>query len=110
MNTKWVESLADAIAALPPEDYTLFQETLITKTIQKSQGVCGGQARIRNTRIPVWTITSLQQQGADEAEILHNFPGLTRFDLLAANHYYHTHSTEIEDLIQSHNQEDESGL
>jgi type III restriction enzyme len=31
--------------------------------IQKTPGVCGGAARIRNTRIPVWTIVQLPQLG-----------------------------------------------
>lgn len=63
MNAKLVESLAEAVNALSPEDYTLFQSTLITKTIQKTLGVCGGHARIRNTRISVWTLISLAKQG-----------------------------------------------
>ncbi|NES22447.1 MAG: DUF433 domain-containing protein [Symploca sp. SIO3E6] len=59
MNTKLVKSLAEAVNALEPEHYALFQSTLITKTIQKTPGVCGGNARIRNTRIAVWTLISL---------------------------------------------------
>ncbi|WP_228060923.1 MULTISPECIES: DUF433 domain-containing protein [unclassified Coleofasciculus] len=34
-------------------------ERLSSKTIQVTAGVCGGQPRIRNTRIPVWTLYGL---------------------------------------------------
>jgi Protein of unknown function (DUF433) len=59
MNTKLVESLVQVIESLPPEDYILLQGQLTARNIQKTAGVCGGYARIRNTRIPVWTIISL---------------------------------------------------
>ncbi|WP_008317731.1 DUF433 domain-containing protein [Leptolyngbya sp. PCC 6406] len=95
MNFKLVESLVQAIESLPPEDYALFQEQLTTRSIPKTKGVCGGHARIRNTRIPVWTLISLQNQGADDAELLHNFPGLTPFDLTMARAYYARHGDEI---------------
>ncbi|WP_068818371.1 DUF433 domain-containing protein [Phormidesmis priestleyi] len=106
MNAKLAESLAEAIAALSPEDYALFQESLVTKTVQKTLGVAGGYACIRNTRIPVWTLISLSQQGMDEEALLRNFPGLTPFDLLAARMYYRTHTAEIDALITSHHSEE----
>ena len=80
---------------------------MFTQSIQKTQGVCGGHARIRNTRIPVWTLISLQNQGADDAELLRNFPTLTLFDLAAARTYYRESQPEIDALIASHNAEDE---
>lgn len=107
MNAKLVESLAEAIAALPTEDYALFQESLIAKMVRKTPGVCGGYACIRNTRIAVWTLISLANQGADDAELLRNFSGLTPFDLIAARSYYAAYPTEIDRIIASH-QEDGS--
>ena len=44
------------------------------KVIQRTPGISGGQACIRNTRIPVWTLVSLLQQGATEQELLRNYP------------------------------------
>jgi uncharacterized protein (DUF433 family) len=108
MNTKLVESLVQVIESLSPEDYSLFQQTLTTRNIQKTEGICGGSARIRNTRIPVWTIISLQKQGADDQELLHNFPVLTAFDLVMAINYYKSYPLEIDDIIASHNSEDEN--
>ncbi len=58
MNTKLVESLAQVIESLAPDEYALLEAKLKSRTIQKTMGVCGGQARIRNTRIPVWTVIS----------------------------------------------------
>ena len=106
MNPKLVESLVQMIESLPQDDYVLFQEQLTIRSIQKTEGVCGGHARIRNTRIAVWTIISFQNQGADEEELLRNFPVLTPFDLMAARIYYHAHTAEIDNLIASHAGED----
>ena len=112
MNTKLVESLVQVIESLSPEDYSLFQQTLTTRNIQKTEGICGGYARIRNTRIPVWTIISLQKQGVDDQELLHNFPVLTAFDLVMAINYYKSYHKsyplEIDYIIASHNSEDEN--
>ncbi|MEA5469972.1 MULTISPECIES: DUF433 domain-containing protein [unclassified Spirulina] len=107
MNAKLVESLAEAVNALSPEDYALFQSTLIAKTIQKTLGVCGGHARIRNTRIAVWTLISLAKQGMNEDALARDFPGLTQFDLLAARTYYRTNTEEIDALIASHHSKDD---
>jgi uncharacterized protein (DUF433 family) len=110
MNTKLVESLAQVIESLAPDEYALLQEKLKFRTIQKTVGVCGGHARIRNTRIPVWTIISLQQQGADTPEILRNFPSLTTDDLSITQFYYTKHQEEIDRAISSHQYEQEGAI
>ncbi len=71
------------------------------KVIQRTPGICGGQACIRNTRIPVWTIVSLLQQGATEQELLRNYPSITRDDLISVKEYYYSHQSEIEQIIKS---------
>lgn len=68
----------------------------ITETIKKIPGVSGGHACVRNTRIPVWTLVSLRQQGATEQELLNNYPGLTLEDLTAVWGYYYNHRSEID--------------
>lgn len=73
----------------------------ITELIQKTPGVSGGHACIRNTRIPVWTLVSLRQQGATEQEILRNYPSLTIEDLTAVWGYYYNHQSEIDRIIAS---------
>ncbi|MCX5965230.1 MAG: DUF433 domain-containing protein [Cyanobacteria bacterium] len=67
--------------------------------IRKTIGVCGGAARIRDTRIPVWTLVIYHQQGASTEELLQNYPGLTNQDLAAAWEYYRTHQSEIDQWI-----------
>ena len=68
----------------------------ITEVIQKTPGVCGGHACIRNTKIPVWTLVSLRQQGATEQELLRNYPSLTLNDLTTVWGYYYNHKSEID--------------
>lgn len=103
MSTKFAESLAEAVVALPKEDYDLFQEALTNKLIRKTPGVVGGVACIRNTRVAVWLLISLINQGMDDAALLRDYPGLTRFDLLAMRAYYQANKTEIdEEIIEQH--------
>ena len=59
----------------------------------------GGDACIRQTRIPVWLLVSLRQQGATEAYLLEDYPTLTAADLVNAWLYGDTHSDEIEAAI-----------
>ena len=70
-------------------------------TIQKTDGVCGGQARIRNTRIPVWTLVAYRKEGASDLELLQNYPGLDSSDLMAAWEYYVRNTSEIDALISA---------
>ena len=98
MNIQLVDSLIQVIESLTPEESLLFQEKLSARAIQSTPGVCGGNARIRNTRIPVWTLVSLHQQGA---ELLRNYPGLSDRDLENAWRYYDRHREEIDRIIVS---------
>ncbi len=99
MNTQLVDSLIQVIESLSPEESALLLSKLQSRAIQKTPGVCGGDARIRNTRIPVWTLVSFRQQGADSSELLRNYPGLTQSDLDAAWAYYEAHRDEIDQAI-----------
>lgn len=71
--------------------------------IQKTPGVCGGNARIRDTRIPVWTLVSFRQQGAANEELLRHYPGLNQLDLEAAWSYYAQYPEEIDQVIADEN-------
>ena len=44
--------------------------TTTVHPIQKTKGICGGYARIRDTRIPVWSLVSLRLQGANKEYLL----------------------------------------
>ena len=67
--------------------------------IDKTPGVCGGDACIRHTRIPVWALVQLRQLGTDEADLLRTYPTLTAEDLVNAWSYYQSHTAEIEQQI-----------
>ena len=67
--------------------------------IEKTLGVMGEDACIRQTRIPVWLLVSLRQQGGTEVYSLEDYPTLTAADLVNAWLYADTHSDEIEAAI-----------
>jgi uncharacterized protein (DUF433 family) len=78
-------------------DSSEFEESLIKKT----PGVVGGDACIRSTRIPVWTLVRLRQLGMKDAELRTHFvEPLTQSDLDAAWEYASAHSRETEQAIQ----------
>lgn len=68
--------------------------------INHTPGVCGGRARIRDTRIPVWLVIEAKKSGAKDIEILQDFPELTAEDLTNAFRYYEGHQAEIEQDIK----------
>ena len=95
------ERLLETIATLPDnyvEETLQFVQTL-QAPIRKVDGVCGGAARIRDTRIPVWTLVAYRNQGATDLELLENYPGLTLKDFQAAWDYYENNQMEIDRLI-----------
>ncbi len=68
----------------------------IGPTIVKTPETCGGRARFAGTRIPVWLIRALWDQGESDAEVLQNYPELTHDHLAAARLYVLEHEQEIE--------------
>jgi len=69
--------------------------------IEKDPRICGGDARIRQTRIPVWTLERMRQLGVNDGEIRDCFPGLTTSDLATAWDYVKAHREEIERAIKA---------
>lgn len=68
--------------------------------ISKTPEVMGGDACIRQTRIPVWLLVSLRRQGATEADLLEDYPDLTANDLTNTWLYDMVHADEIETAMQ----------
>jgi uncharacterized protein (DUF433 family) len=93
--------LIETISALPEDlvDQTLIYVQALQNPIRSTSGVCGGHARIRDTRIPVWTLVAYRQQGAPDEELLANYPGLTHADLAAAWDYYQKNREPIDRAI-----------
>ena len=63
--------------------------------VDKTPGVCGGDARIAGTRIPVWQLVEARNQGVWEAQLLIDFPRLTAQNLEDAWDYADDHPAEI---------------
>jgi uncharacterized protein (DUF433 family) len=74
-------------------------DPLLSGRIQKTPGVCGGDACIRGTRIQVWLLVLNRKWGKSDAEVLDNYPSLAPGDLDAAWEYYRQNPLEIEQAI-----------
>jgi uncharacterized protein (DUF433 family) len=69
--------------------------------IQITPDVCGGEACIRNTRTPVWSLVVARRLGVSDAALLHYFvTPLSLADVQAAFAYYEQHPEVIELEIQ----------
>ncbi len=90
------------VASLPRQERARLLVWLAAEIADQLPGIefdpliCGGSARVAGTRIPVWSLESWRRLGADDAEILRNFPTLTHPDLLNAWNYVSRHSQEID--------------
>jgi len=73
--------------------------------VQKTPGLCGGRACIRNTRITVWGLMNARRLGATDEQTLKNIVGLTPEDLQAAWEYYRAHPAEIDKDIRDNEAE-----
>lgn len=68
--------------------------------IGKTKYVCGGDACIASTRIPVWSLEQARRLGFSEAELLDAYPSLKPSDLIAAWDYVNKYTEEIEVAIR----------
>jgi len=68
--------------------------------IAKTPGVCGGNACVRDTRVPVWTLQRLRELGASDHQLLADFPSLGASDLTAVWAYVARNQTEIRRAIR----------
>ncbi|PSN17492.1 hypothetical protein C7271_17435 [filamentous cyanobacterium CCP5] len=96
---------ADLLALPPVEKVRAIQ--LLTQSIggawrgiEKVSGVCGGDACVANTRIPVWGLVEARRAGYSEADLLVSYPALTASDLVNAWMYEAAYPEEIEAAIQ----------
>jgi type III restriction enzyme len=73
--------------------------------VQKTPGVCGGNACIRNTRITVWGLVEWHKIGLSDVRILEIIQGLTPEDLVCAWDYYRENQAEIDEQIRLNNED-----
>jgi uncharacterized protein (DUF433 family) len=78
------------------------QETILpgNRAIERTEGVCGGAARIAGTRIPIWMLENARRHGSTEAEVLEMYPWLTAMQVRSAWEYATQHSEEMEEAIR----------
>lgn len=55
-----------------------------------------GVAHLRDTKVKVSQVVTMQQKGADVSDILDAYPDLTENDLRTAVIYHKTHEEEVE--------------
>ncbi|RYG25397.1 DUF433 domain-containing protein [bacterium] len=65
-------------------------------TIRSDSAIVGGDARIRDTRIPVWLVVAHKKWGETDSQILAQYPGLNAADVIAAWDYYAANAERIE--------------
>ena len=70
--------------------------------IDTDPAVCGGEACIARTRVPVGLLVRARQLGASEASLLAAYPTLRAEDLVSAWGYAQLHSAEIAEQIAAH--------
>jgi uncharacterized protein (DUF433 family) len=75
--------------------------------ISKRDDRCGGDACVRDLRIPVWAVVNSRRLGASDAEILRGYPALQPADLAAIWDYAAAHPDEIDQAILRNEQGDE---
>lgn len=79
-------------------------------SIVHTPGVCGGDARLIRTRIPVWTLVRMRQLGLSESDILRSYPSLRAIDLVQAWSYAARYPEEIEKAIRENEEETRKAL
>ena len=67
--------------------------------IEKTSDICGGDACIAHTRIPVWVLEQHRRLGATDAELLADYPSLAAPHLREAWAYVCAHRAEIDRAI-----------
>ena len=92
-----------------PERQSLLKELAHTSAevapgVFKTPDVCGGDACIRNSRIPVWLLEEARRGGASDSELLSLYPNLSSGDLKNAWAYVASNGSEIDGLIFENSQ------
>jgi uncharacterized protein (DUF433 family) len=103
MTTKELEA---QLLVLSPSEKAEFIQILTRslnknwRVITKKTGVCGGEACIENTRIPVWVLVNARNLGISETQLLYDYPTLSAADLANAWVYAEANPEEIAKAIR----------
>ena len=107
-----LETVRNLIAELSPVEKAEAMRWLASagpepQGIERTRGVCGGDACLLRTRIPVWVLVRARQLGCSESNLLDAYPSLRHEDLRNAWAYYEAHREEIDGLVEENEQENE---
>jgi uncharacterized protein (DUF433 family) len=96
--------LKQQILSLSPDEQHEIVQLIQAQTnswtgITKTPRVVGGDACIRNMRIPVWSLVQYRNMGANDDRILEAYPQLTATDLANAWAYAEAFPDEIAEAI-----------
>ena len=75
--------------------------------VSKRPDCQGGDACIRDTRIPVWVLVNYRRLGGSDADLLRDYPTLSTADLDAAWEYAAANVDEIDCAIRENEEGDE---
>jgi uncharacterized protein (DUF433 family) len=101
-----LQKLEPELLALTPKEKAQAIQILVQslgnpwRGIEKIPGVCGGDACIAETRIPVWVLVNARSIGVSEAQLLKDYPTLSATDLTNAWVYAIVYPEEIETAIR----------
>lgn len=82
--------------------------TIAVDSVTKQADRCGGNACLRDLRIPVWAVVQYRRPGASDSEILRAYPSFKLSDLDAAWAYAAKYPEETEEAIRC-NEDDVEG-
>ncbi|MEX0643446.1 MAG: DUF433 domain-containing protein, partial [Pirellulales bacterium] len=85
-----LEDAERVVAELSPSDKAQLIQSVVRELVDAIPGVesnpsvCGGEACIVRTRIPVWVLEQARRLGTSEAKLLDAYPTLRAADLVNA--------------------------
>lgn len=101
-NTQLEEQLLNLTSVEKAEILQLLTKNLNQGSlgITKTKGICGGDATIANTRIPVWGLVEARNLGISEAQLLEDYPALSAVDLVNTWAYAEAYPEEVDAAIK----------
>ena len=100
-----LEHIERLLPQLTPDERERVASLVAPVQIQHTPGVNGGSARIRQTRIAVWTLEEARREGMSNEVILEMYPALSLGDLEATWRYVAQNPEEIECDIRENEEE-----
>lgn len=96
-----LEQVEHLLPRLNPSEMLLLLRRLADELARDEAGieadprVCGGEARVKGTRLPAWVLIQAARLGQTDADILRAYPTLTAEGLAHARAYALTHPERI---------------